>query len=137
DTRRVRVSLCEILTPPRSDALAMAHVARCGSAGAEVYFRRLGGLFQRQREILGTGTMGGARDYLVALGAEWGLAESQVMQSLTDPSSTDRIRRMIAEASQRGVTGTPAFFLNGERVTDPDFHTQSGMATILNARLSP
>lgn len=136
DTGRVRVSLHELLTPPQPVALAMFQLARCGGADGEEYFRRLGVLFQRQRQILETGTMGGVRDYLVALGAEWGLTESQVMESLGDPAGADRVRRMIAEASQRGVTGTPAFFLNGEAITDRAFLTPDGMAALLDARLS-
>lgn len=136
DEGRVRLSLHELLTPPPPVALAMFQLARCGGAGGEEYFRRLGILFQRQRQILETGTMGGVRDYLVALGAEWGLVESEVMTSLNDPAGVDRIRRMIADASQRGVTGTPAFFLNGAAITDQTFLTPEGMVDILNERLS-
>ncbi len=136
DTGRVRFTLREMLTAPAPVALAMFQHARCeGASGAE-YFRRLAALFEQQRQILGTGTMADVRDSLVSIGAGWGLAEAQVQTCLNDEAGVDRIRRSIAEAHQRGITGTPSFLLDDAPMTNSEFFTADGMARILDARLA-
>lgn len=136
DRGLVHFTMREMLTPPPAVALGMFQTARSGDADAPEYFRRLAILFERQRAILGTGTMAGVRDALVALGSEWGLAADQVMSSLTDQTAVERIERSIAEAHQRGVTGTPAFFIDNERIEGQLFQTPDGMRTVLDARLA-
>jgi protein-disulfide isomerase len=136
DTGRVRLTLREILTPPASVSLAMFQLARCDGADANEYFRRVAILFQRQRSIFESGSMTGVRDILVATGAQWGLSEAQVMAAVTDQAALERVQRVSDAANQIGVTGTPTFFLNGERVTDPAFNEQTGMTRILDAALN-
>ena len=133
DTGRVRLTMRELLTLPPAVALAMFQLARAQGADANEYFRRLAILYERQRVLLQAGTVETLRLGLVGLGREWGLTEAQVMASLNDESGIARIRRSIAQAEALGVTGTPSFFLNGQRVTDPAFHTPEGMARALNA----
>jgi protein-disulfide isomerase len=135
DSGRVRFTLREMATPPAQVAFGMFQLARCGGAGAEEYLQRLAILYQRQRAILQTGTMAGVRDALVALGGEWGLTADQVVASLTDQSGADRLQRSIEEASTRGVTGTPSFFIDDVHVTDMSFLTPDGMTLILDAAL--
>ncbi|MBL8536419.1 MAG: thioredoxin domain-containing protein [Hyphomonadaceae bacterium] len=135
DRGLLRLTLKEMLTPPPGVALGMFQVARCGGVDGAEYFRRLGVLFERQRAILATGTMVGVRDSLIAIGGEWNLSPEQVMAALNDPTSVDRIRRSIADADARGVTGTPTFFMNGARVADPAFHTPDGLVRVLDAQL--
>lgn len=135
DRGRVRLSMHEMLTPPAPVALGMLQVMRAGGADANEYFRRFGIVFARQQQILASGTMAGVRDALVALGGEWGLSQAQVLTALQDQAGVERIRRSIEEANQRGVTGTPTFFVNGQAVTDAAFFTPDGMAAYLNARL--
>ena len=132
DTGRVRFTMREMATPPAQVAFGMFQLARCGGAGADEYFRRLGILFQRQRAILGAGSMAGVRDALVALGAEWGLSSEQVMASLQDEAGSARLQRSINEAAERGVDSTPSFFLNGAAL-DASFQTPAGMRAALDA----
>lgn len=136
DAGRVRYTLREMLTPPASVAFFMFQLARCNGADAPEYFRRLAILFARQQEVLSSGTMAGVRDALIAIGAEWGITGEQVMASLTDENGAERIQRSLEEARNRGVTGTPAFFIGDERINDPAFHTPEGMTALLNARLA-
>lgn len=136
DTGRVRFTLREMATPPAAVAVGMFQVARCSGASPAEYYRRLGILFQRQRAIIETGSMAGVRDALFALGAEWGLSNQQVWAALTDPAGGTRISRSIEEATARGVTGTPTFFLNNERITDVAFQTPVGMTRVLDAALA-
>ena len=78
--------------------------------------------------------MAGVVTSLVAAGAEWGLSEAQVMASLNDTAGRDRIMRSINAADAAGVSSTPTFFLNGERLGD-DFQNPDVMARTLNAAL--
>lgn len=135
DTGRVRLTLNEMLTAPPAVAFGMFQLARCGGADAPEYFRRLAILFERQHAILATGTMGGVVASLVAAGAEWGLSEAQVMASLNDAAGRDRIMRSVDAADAAGVSSTPTFFLNGQRVGD-DFQLPDVMARTLDAALA-
>lgn len=133
DTARVHFTLRELATPPHGVAIGMFQVARCGDPGAEEYFRRVGILFEQRNPILETGTGAGVRDALIALGAEWGLTEAQIMASLTDADGVERIRRTMQLAQADGVSGTPAFLLNGGLVSDHAFHSPEGLRRILDA----
>lgn len=135
DTGRVRVTLQEMLTPPPVVALGMFQLARCGNADGPEYFRRLGILFERREAILATGTMAGVLEALVALGGEWGFTREQVMAALNDGPARERVMRSIAVADSLGITSTPGFVLNGERL-GPEFQTPDGMRRILDAALA-
>lgn len=135
DTGRVRLTLHEMLTPPPAVAFGMFQLARCNGADGPEYFRRLGILFQRQRTILGTGTIAGVVESLVSLGAEWGLTEAQVMASLNDTAGSERIMRSIQGADALGITGTPVFMIDGQRQSG-DFQTPAGMTRALDAALA-
>lgn len=136
DAGRVRFTLREMATPPPAVAFGMFQLARCGGADATEYFRRLAILFEHQQAILATGNMAGVRDALVALGGEWGLTREQVIASLTDQQGADRLNQSIEAASERGVTGTPTFYLDDNRIDDPEFLTPEGMTRLLDARLA-
>ena len=136
ETGRVRFTLREMATQPASVAGGMFQLARCENAAPEEYLRRVKILFERQAAILGTGTMGGVRNALVATGAEWGLSEAQVMACLTDPAGAARVRRSSEQAAQLGVNHTPSFLFNGVLDEDHDFLTPEGMVRILEARLA-
>lgn len=136
DSGRVRFTLREMATPPAAVALGMFQLARCEAGSPEEYFRRVGIMFERQRQILETETMAGVRDSLLRLGAEWSLNSAQVMACLNDAGGVTRIQRSMQEAASQGITGTPAFLLNGQRVTDPAFQTPEGMIRILEEQMA-
>jgi protein-disulfide isomerase len=135
DTGRLRLTMREILTQPAPIAFAMFQLARCGGADGPEYFRRLAILFERQRTILSSGTVGAAVASLVATGAEWGLTEAQVMASLRDQTGEDRVIRSINAADALGINATPTFVLNGQRI-GVEFQTPEGMTRILDAALA-
>ncbi len=135
DAGHLRLTLQEMLTAPPALAFAMFQLSRCGNADAPEYFRRLGILFERQQAIFASGTVGGAVTSLVAAGAEWGLGEAQVMANFNDEAGGARIGRLSAAANAAGVTSTPTFFLNGQRLGN-DFQTQDVMTRTLDAALN-
>lgn len=136
DTGRVRFTMREMATAPAGVAVGMFQLARCGGAPADEYLRRVKVLFERQAAILNTGTMAGVRDALLAIGAEWGLSQHQIMQALIDPAGAERVRRSAEGAVALGVTHTPSFIFNGVLDDDHDFMTREGMVRILDARLA-
>lgn len=135
DAGRVRFTLRELYTPPAPVALAMFQLARCGDADAPEYLRRVGVMFERQQQIMASGTGAGIRDALLALAREWSLTDAQAMACFSDTTGAERAQRSMAEADTRGVTATPTFFLGGEQVIDHAFHTIDGMTGILDAAL--
>ena len=135
DTGRVRLTMQEILTEPAVAAFGMFQLARCGQVDGAEYFRRMGILFDRQHAILSSGTVGAFIESLVAIGGEWGLTREQVTASLHDASGQQRISRSIEAADAAGVSGTPTFFINGQRAAN-DFVTPEGMVSGLDAALA-
>jgi protein-disulfide isomerase len=134
DAGRVRFTLRELYTPPAAVALAMFQMARCGNAGAQEYVRRVGVMFERQDQLLGSATGPGIRDALLALAHEWRLTDEQVLAAFNDPAGVARAQRCIAEAQTQGVTQTPSFLLNGAMIADAGFRTAEGMTRILDAQ---
>ncbi|MBK8542347.1 MAG: thioredoxin domain-containing protein [Caulobacteraceae bacterium] len=135
DSGRVRLTMQEMLTEPAVAAFAMFQLARCGNVDGAEYFRRMGILFDRQRALMATGTVGALLESLVATGGEWGLTREQIMASLNDSAGEPRISRSIAVANAAGVNSTPTFFVNGQRAPD-DFATPAGMVRTLDAALA-
>jgi len=134
DTGKVRYVFREYPTAPAPVAVAGFQLARCGGASPEQYFTRLGELFRQQRAIFATGTMEGVRQKFLEIGGAAGLSEEQVMQCITDEQGADRIRRIV-DAGNRdfGITGTPTFVINGQKVEDPTVVTYAGLSRLLDA----
>jgi protein-disulfide isomerase len=136
DTGRVRFTLRELYTPPAPVSLAMFQLARCGNASDQEYIRRVGVMFERQQQLLGSGTGQGIRDALLALAREWAITEEQALAAIGDQTSVARAQRAITAADAHGVTRTPSFILNGTLVTDDAFLTLAGMTQILDTQLA-
>lgn len=50
---------------------------------------------------------------------ELGLDEAKFRADYTDSTTSERINRDVNSATQLGITGTPAFILNGKRIDTP------------------
>ncbi len=136
DTGRVRLTLNEMLTEPAQAAFGLFQLARAAGAAAPEYFRRVGILFERQRAIFANvTTVGDFLNNIIAIGAEWGLSREQVMASLNDVAAGERITRSGAAADAQGITQTPTFVLNGQRLGD-DFQLPDVMVRTLDAALA-
>jgi len=133
DSGRVRFTFREMATAPQAIALAMFQLARCETTAPDEYLRRVGVMFERRAAIFSTPTGAAIQAALLTLGGEWGLTQTQVMAAINDPAGPPRIIRSMEQAAALGITSTPSFLLNGEKIEDHDFHTLDGMRRILDA----
>lgn len=142
DTNKIHYVFREVLAPVDPQrviptiALAEYQVARCNNATPEQYFSRLGVLFEQQPAMFQAGSRQGIESKLVEIGGAAGLSRETVMACIADPAGAERMTRLGDLASRDGVTGTPTFFLNGQRLDDPSIMTYEGMSAALDAAIA-
>lgn len=128
DTNQVRYVFREMPTALVDVATAGFLLARC--AGDDKYF-------QVVHEILASVKTWDAganpRDTLVRVATAAGLNEQQFQQCITDPEGIRALDGRIREAQAAGVTGTPAFFVNGAPVPD---RSLAGLSAAIDAELA-
>lgn len=113
DTKKVRYVFRELPTPPIEVATAGFLMARC--AGEGKYFDVVHQLMGSQQEMVA----GGPRAWLLRTANAVGMSEQQFEQCVTDPKAIEAFEGRIRLAANDGVTGTPAFFVNGVQVITP------------------
>ena len=142
DTNKIHFIFREVLAPVDPQrviptiALAEYQVARCNNATPEQYFSRLGVLFEQQPAMFQAGSRQGIEAKLVEIGGAAGLSREVVMACIADPAGAERMTRLGELATRDNVTGTPTFFLNGQRLDDPSIMTYEGMAAALDAAIA-
>jgi protein-disulfide isomerase len=142
DTGKIHFIFREVLAPVDPQrviptiALAEYQLARCNNATPEQYFSRLGVLFEQQPAMFQAGSRQGIEAKLVEIGAAAGLSREQVLACVADPAGAERMNRLGEVATRDNVTGTPTFFLNGERLDDPNIMTYEGMSAALDAAIA-
>lgn len=142
DTGRIHFIFREVLAPVDPQrviptiALAEYQVARCANATPEQYFSRLGVMFEQQPAMFQAGSRNGIEAKLVEIGAAAGMSREVVMACVNDPEGAARMERLGELATRDDVTGTPTFYLNGEKLTDPAVMTYEGMAAALDAAIA-
>jgi protein-disulfide isomerase len=142
DTGKIHFVFREMLTPVDAQwviptiTLAEYQVARCANATPEQYFSRIGVMFDQQPAMYQAGSRSGVEGKLVEIGAAAGLSRETVMACINDPAGAERMNRLNELATRDQVTGTPMFFLNGTKLTDPGVMTYEGMAAALDAAIA-
>lgn len=113
DTGQVRLVFRNLPTQPEQMSLPAAALARC--AAPDRFFDVASLLMQGQAAVL----RGGTQDawYAPAIAAS-GRTRAQIDACATTQATRDAINRDIAGAHAAGAETTPAFFVNGRRVTD-------------------
>lgn len=109
DTGRARFVFRELPTPPANLAVAGFLVARC--AGPDHYFDVIDNLFDEQREIFQA-----PLPRLTAIAARYGIDEQGLQTCLSDHTAVMAAEARTNAALDRGVTGTPTFYVNGRRL---------------------
>lgn len=102
----------ELPLPQHPNAIPAATAARC--AGEQGRFWAMHDLlFARQREWRGTSNI---TPRLVRYAEELGLDRAAFEQCLNAGKYAQALEQAAQQAEQAGVTGTPTFFVNGQRV---------------------
>ncbi|MBN8553576.1 MAG: DsbA family protein [Caulobacterales bacterium] len=109
DTGRVRFVFRELPTPPVPVATAGFLLARC--AGPDRYFDVVGDLMREQRAVFDA-----PLDRLRAIGARHGVDEQAFQACLSDHAALMALEARTNAALDRGVRGTPTFFVNGRQL---------------------
>lgn len=113
DTGQVRFVFRNLPTPPQEVSLPGASLARC--AAPERFFDVTAALMRAQAAVL----RGGDRaDWYAPAIAASGRTQAQIEACATTPAVLEAINRDVEGARAAGATSTPAFFVNGRRVTD-------------------
>lgn len=100
--------------PTAPQQLSMAGFLLAACVGPERYFDMIDILFEQRAALLQSAqTPGGARDSYLRLARSAGLSEEQFDQCLSDQDAVDTIYDVAQTGDQYGVTGTPAFIING------------------------
>lgn len=126
DTKKVRFVLHEFPTQPQDVALAGFLVARC--AGEDRYFEVVDQIMAAQPQM----TTKPARDVLLEIAQQNGMDEAGFKNCISDPEAVAAIGTRVQEAQALGVTGTPTFTLNGQKVEDPSL---ANLSTKIDALL--
>ena len=113
DTGQVRLVFRNLPTAPAEVSLPGAALARC--AAPERFFDVASALMLGQAEVL----RGGDREnwYAPAVAVS-GRTRAQLDECAETPATLAAIDRDVDSAIAAGATTTPAFFVNGRRVTD-------------------
>lgn len=113
DTGQVRLVFRNLPTPPEEMSLPAAALARCAVPAR--FFDVAGSLMHGQQAVLD----GGAVDawYAAAIAAS-GRTRAQIDACAATPATRAAINRDIDSAIAADASTTPAFFVNGRRVTD-------------------
>jgi protein-disulfide isomerase len=144
DAGRIRFVFREMFAPVSPDGsgtieaitLAMYQVSRCDVASPAQYFERLHVFFERQPSIFASQSMAELRERIVAVGADSGLTRERALSCMSDASGQARLARLGRVATENGVTGTPTFFLNGQRLDTNALMTPEALRQTLDAALA-
>ena len=113
DTNQVRFVFRELPTPPQDVAAAGFLLARCAPEGE--YFNVVDRIMRAQTDWqAGTPPLTSLQQ--IAQGV--GLNEDQFQQCVTDEAALTALNQRVDQARADGVTGTPTFMVNGEKVSD-------------------
>jgi len=125
DTGQVRLVFRNLPTLPEEMSLPGAALARC--AAPERFFDVASALMLGQDAVF----RGGTREawYAPAIAVS-GRTQAQIEACVSTPATGNAINRDIDSAQAAGVNTTPAFFVNGRRVTD---RTLGGLEVAIRA----
>jgi len=128
DNKKVRYVFREFPTPPQDVAVAGFLIARC--AGEDKYFDVIDQIMRSQREWQ-AGTP--PRESLQRISVAAGLTQEEFTQCVTDEKAIADMEKRIQAGIDAGVTGTPTFLVNGEKVVDSSLE---GLSAAVDAALA-
>lgn len=129
DTKKVRFVFRELPTPPVDVAAAGFMLARC--AGDDKYFEVVHAIMSSQQEWA-AGVPPRQSLNRIAQGA--GLSDQQIQTCLNDKDGIAALEKRIQAASAAGVSGTPSFYVNDQKIADPSLQSLSAAVDAALAR---
>lgn len=111
DTGRVKLVFRDLPTSPEQVSTAAAMIGRCAAPGR--FFDVAASLFAGQASLAN----GGGRDWFDNAIAASGRSRAEVEACFARPETHANLVTEVNAAMTAGVTGTPAFFVNGKRLT--------------------
>jgi len=114
DSGKVRFVFREFPTAPETLARTGFLIANC--ADEDKYFENISLQFKRQSQIFDAARNGTVRQEYVNLAKSAGLSEEEFFACLQDEEENARYDAVVQGGIDAGVTGTPSFFINGEKV---------------------
>lgn len=112
DTGKVRFVFREFLTGNPQLAEAGFKIALC--ANPDDYFKNIKLQFDRLGQITEMARAGNTRTAYVNLAKSSGLSEEEFAACMANEAHRDHINSKMEQGFDEGVTGTPAFFINGK-----------------------
>lgn len=128
DNNKVRYVFREFPTQPVEVATAGFLVARC--ADPDKYFDVVHELMARQAEMFNGSP---PRTLLLDVATKAGLSEAQFQACLSDTEAVAKVDARVRAGLAAGIDGTPAFFVNGEKVVDASL---AGLSEKIDAALT-
>ena len=128
DTNKVRYVFRELPTPPVNVAVAGFMIARC--AGDDKYFDVVHNILASQDEWQAGVN---PRDTLFRIGNGAGLSNQQIEACIKNPDNIKAADERARASQTAGVSGTPAFFVNGVPVVSPGSPSGPTMADLSRA----
>ena len=113
DTGKVRYVFRSFPTAPAALADAGHMIAMC--AGEENYFKNIKLQFDRQKQIFDAAGKGDTRKAYVSLAKASGLSEDDFIACIQDEDIRTKYDEVVQSGVDLAVTGTPSFFINGEK----------------------
>lgn len=113
DTGQVRLVFRNLPTLPEEMSMPGAALARC--AAPERFFDVASALMLGQDAVFRGGTR---EDWYAPAIAVSGRTQAQIEACVATPATLEAINRDVESATAAGANTTPAFFVNGRRVTD-------------------
>lgn len=132
DSGDVRLVFREMITGQPQLAVAGFMLARC--APEDRYFDTVDILFAQQRALFNAMQSGTAQQQLVTIARSVGLSEEEFRMCMQDETLLQAVQASSEAASEAGVTGTPTFFINGERLEAERGGEGSSMVWTANGR---
>jgi protein-disulfide isomerase len=111
DTGRVKLVFRDLPTSPEQVSTAAAMIGRC--AAPSKFFDVAASLFAGQASL----STGGGRAWFDNAIAASGRSRAEIEACFGEPSTHANLVTEVNAAVAAGVTGTPAFFVNGRRLT--------------------
>ncbi|WP_409433409.1 thioredoxin domain-containing protein [Litorimonas sp. RW-G-Af-16] len=113
DTGKVRYVFRPFPTSPAELADAGHMIAMC--AAEDKFMQNIKLQFERQKQIFEMANQGKARDAYVSLAKASGLSEDEFLACMQNQDIRAKYDAVVQGGVDAGVSGTPSFFINGEK----------------------